>query len=177
MALLRMEQVVHSLLSKGSELLSVPADKQRPSESQTFPSPMSPAVVHQQRCDDAGSGKRPPKVRANEPIWKLLRHKIEVPGIEVIFLDDLLSSRRLAQPIAMFEVKDFSLVHVLRDYVDEVHLGLSILVAGLETPGSLSEVLPPLLCLLLQPRVHVTRYETLHTHTFTRNEPGPEKDT
>jgi len=55
----------------------------------------------------------------------------------------LSSARRVARPIAMVVVSDLSLEHALRDYMDQVHLTVSLAVAGLETPGSLSEVSAP----------------------------------
>jgi hypothetical protein len=134
--------VVHSLLSQGSELLSLPAaaaDKlQTPATPQPAPGKPLP-VKNKNPAGNPGAGR--PCGEGREMKWKLMRHKIEIQEIQVVFLDDLTLARRVAQPIAMLSIRNFSLVHALRDYVDQVHLDFSLSVAGLETPGSLLQPL------------------------------------
>ena len=90
---------------------------------------------------EASDAGEPPRTGGKEMTWKLMRHKVEIQDLEVVFLDDLTVARRVSQPIAMLSIKNFSLVHALRDYVDQVHLEFSVSVAGLETPGSLQQPL------------------------------------
>ena len=133
--------VVHSLLSQGSELLSLPADKrQSPEEPQPTPVKQAP-VANKKMAGEASDAGEPPRTGGKEMTWKLMRHKVEIQDLEVVFLDDLTVARRVSQPIAMLSIKNFSLVHALRDYVDQVHLEFSVSVAGLETPGSLQQPL------------------------------------
>jgi hypothetical protein len=129
----------------GSELLTVPADKALAlAASGTAVSQWGGFGVHKEegskKAQEGAGSIRPTPKKKHEITWKLMRHKIDIESIEVVFLDDLSSARRASEPIVMLVLNDISMVHVLRDYVDEVFVRFSVSLLGLETTGSLVEV-------------------------------------